>query len=128
MWLMKQLLLMIAVVALVGCGTTSSKVKRTGDKEEVAEHGLKFIKGRGWVYIKPPPSNDINRMSAPQIMERVNKAMKEERYSDAMFDAKFFMQKFPGTDGMPKMRRIVVQIEELQKALPKCIIQHSAKK
>ena len=125
---MQKTILMIMAVALVGCGTTSSKVKRTGDKEEVAEHGLKFIKGRGWVYIKPPPSNDINRMNAVEIMERVDKAMKEERYTDAMFDAKFFIQKFPGSNLEPRMRRIVVQIEELQKALPKGDIGNNPKK
>ena len=116
---MRYFFLMIMAVALVGgCGTTSSKVKRTDDKEEVAEHGFKFIPGRGWVYIPPPPSNDINRMSAPQIMERVDKAMKEERYSDAMFGAKFLIERYPGSDYAPEMRRIVAQIDELKKAPP----------
>ena len=98
----------------MGCGTTP----KTENGQKAAENGFKYIEGVGWFYTPSGHKPDDWWLTPNKLMDHVDKAMKEERYDDAMFGAKFFIQKFPAADSVPKMRRIVAQIEKLQKTPP----------
>ncbi|SVE56681.1 uncharacterized protein METZ01_LOCUS509535, partial [marine metagenome] len=112
--------LIILLVLGTGCqsgnlGKSTKKDKKGGvrnrskDKEEF-EYGLKYYEGVGWRYIKPGTDVAVLTYNNTQLLEYTRKAMKEERYGDAKFAAGYFIQRTPGADDVPEMRRVIAEI------------------
>ena len=82
---------------------------KSKDKEEF-EYGLKYYEGVGWRYIKPGTDVTVLTYNNTQLLEYTRKAMKEQRYGDAKFAAGYFIQRTPGADDVPEMRRVIAEI------------------
>ena len=85
---------------------------KTSQKNADSEHGLKYYEGIGWRYIKPGLDIEVLTYTNTQLLEYVRKAMAEERFDDAMFGARYFIQRTPGADDVPEMRRVVAEVYE----------------
>ena len=85
---------------------------KSDQKNRDGEHGLKYYEGIGWRYIKPGLDVEVLTYTNTQLLEYARKAMKEERYDDAKFAANYFIQRTPGADDVPVMRRVVAEVFE----------------
>ena len=85
---------------------------KSDNKNRDSEHGLKYYEGIGWRYIKPGLDVEVLTYTNTQLLEYAHKAMKEERYDDAKFAANYFIQRTPGADDVPEMRRIIAEVFE----------------
>ena len=85
---------------------------RRFQKNEDSEHGLKYYEGIGWRYIKPGLDIEVLTYTNTQLLEYVRKAIAEKRFDDAMFGARYFIQRTPGADDVPEMRRVVAEVYE----------------
>ena len=117
----------ILTVIAVGLGCQAGKSGKSGKtskqernpfflksdgKNRRGEYGLKYYEGIGWRYIKPGLDVEVLTYTNTQLLEYVRKAMKEERFSDAKFAAGYFIQRTPGADDVPEMRRVIAEIFE----------------
>ncbi len=80
--------------------------------QEDSESGLKYYEGIGWRYIKPGLDIEVLTYTNTQLLEYVRKAIAEKRFDDAMFGARYFIQRTPGADDVPEMRRVVAEVYE----------------
>ena len=70
-------------------------------------HGFVHIKGVGWKYFKPGRDRAVMKYSALELVEYFRKSMTEEKYADAMFGARLYLQKFANKDSAPEAQRTV---------------------
>ena len=124
---MKHYLLMIALVALGLClpvftscqspssAKESAKKKaasqKESDVEKEAKYGFKYDPGVGWKYI-PPPATDIKYWSPLILSEHAKKALVEGRLDDAIFAARYYIQRNRDGNFLPPMRLIVAEVYE----------------
>ena len=85
---------------------------KPSQKNEDSEYGLKYYEGIGWRYIKPGLDIEVLTYTNTQLLDYVRKAIDEKRFDDAMFGARYFIQRTPGADDVPEMRRVVAEVYE----------------
>ena len=85
---------------------------KPSQKNEDSEYGLKYYEGIGWRYIKPGLDIEVLTYTNTQLLDYVRKAIAEKRFDDAMFGARYFIQRTPGADDVPEMRRVVAEVYE----------------
>ena len=112
----------ILIILAFGLGCQYNNSRKSSDKQkksprrskssDTPEHGLKYYEGIGWRYIKPGTDVEVLTYTNSQLLEYVRKAMKEERYTDAKFGAGYFIERTPGADDVPEMRRIIATVYE----------------
>ncbi len=124
--MIRSIICILTVMAVgLGCqagksdksGKTSKQQKnpfflKSDGKNREGEYGLKYYEGIGWRYIKPGLDLEVLTYTNTQLLEYARKAMKEERFSDAKFAAGYFIQRTPGADDVPEMRRIIAEVFE----------------
>ncbi len=98
---------------LLGCqsdNTESSRGERT--VKEPIRGGLKYYEGVGWRYLPWGVEANILTNNNTQLLEYTREAMKEKRFSEAMFAARYFIKRTPTADDVPEMRRVIAEVYE----------------
>ena len=102
-------LLLAAFVVILGCQSDNAGDSGQEQASGESRRGWGYYPGIGW--IRGANANLFTNNNT-QLLDLTREAMKEERYSQGMTAAKFFIRRTPTADDVPEMRRVVAEVYE----------------
>ena len=102
-------LLLTVLVVLLGCQSDNARDSGLEEASGEAKRGFGYYPGIGWIR---GANASIFTNNNTQLLELTREAMKEERYTQGMTAAKFFIRRTPTADDVPEMRRVVAEVYE----------------
>ena len=106
-------LLLAGFFVLLGCQSDKSdNWRREQASTRENRGGLRYFPGIGWQYLPGGANANILTNNNSQLLEYTREAMKEERFGEAMFAARYFIKRTPTANDVPEMRRVVAEVYE----------------
>ena len=104
---------MTVFFVLLGCQSDKSdNWRREQASTQENRGGLRYFPGIGWQYLPSGANANILTNNNSQLLEYTREAMKEERFGEAMFAARYFIKRTPTANDVPEMRRVVAEVYE----------------